>query len=208
MPTGRGAPRRAAAPTHGRRTGRRSRLAPAPTPSSSPEPAPCERAPPRDDRHPGPSPTPPHWRRGGRGEPSAVAPALNALRSARPAIRSNRDDRHHGPRSMAAAFTSKRPPTAPLALAHPDAKKRLASVTDTRRSRKSRRQRPTLPGRPRPSTIGAEGLNCWVRDGTRCFPLAKAAGNPGSGQRVECRAIERAEALIDLIWKIWIKPHG
>ena len=24
------------------------------------------------------------------------------------------------------------------------------------------------------STIGAEGLNCWVRDGTRCVPLARA----------------------------------
>src|SRR5207237_9392236 len=39
------------------------------------------------------------------------------------------------------------------------------------------RQRPTLPGPRGPSTIGAEGLNCSVRNGKRCFPLAKATGN-------------------------------
>ena len=41
--------------------------------------------------------------------------------------------------------------------------------------RKNRR-RPTLPGPCEPSTIGAEGLNCSVRNGKRCFPLAKATG--------------------------------
>jgi hypothetical protein len=41
--------------------------------------------------------------------------------------------------------------------------------------RKNRR-RPTLPGPCGPSTIGAEGLNCSVRNGKRCFPLAKATG--------------------------------
>ena len=39
-------------------------------------------------------------------------------------------------------------------------------------SRSKKRRRPTLPGRCRPSTIGAEGLNCSVRNGKRCFPLA------------------------------------
>src|SRR4051812_46020957 len=34
------------------------------------------------------------------------------------------------------------------------------------------RRRPTLPGPRRPSTIGAEGLNCSVRNGKRCLPLA------------------------------------
>src|SRR5205809_4447719 len=34
------------------------------------------------------------------------------------------------------------------------------------------RRRPTLPGGCPPSTIGAEGLNCSVRNGKRCFPLA------------------------------------
>jgi hypothetical protein len=39
------------------------------------------------------------------------------------------------------------------------------------------RRCPALPrGLPR-STIGAEGLNFRVRDGTGCFPLAVAAGN-------------------------------
>jgi hypothetical protein len=38
------------------------------------------------------------------------------------------------------------------------------------------RRRPTLPGPLGPSTIGAEGLNCSVRNGKRCFPLAKATG--------------------------------
>ena len=44
------------------------------------------------------------------------------------------------------------------------------------RSRNNRR-RPTLPGPCGPSTIGAEGLNCSVRNGKRCFPLAIATGN-------------------------------
>ena len=39
------------------------------------------------------------------------------------------------------------------------------------------RRRPTLPGPRRPSTIGAVGLNCSVRNGKRCFPHAKATGN-------------------------------
>jgi hypothetical protein len=39
------------------------------------------------------------------------------------------------------------------------------------------RRRPTLPGPCGPSTIGAEGLNCSVRNGKRCFPLAIATGN-------------------------------
>ena len=38
------------------------------------------------------------------------------------------------------------------------------------------RQRPTLPGRLQPSTIGAEGLNFCVRYGYRWFPFAIATG--------------------------------
>jgi hypothetical protein len=38
------------------------------------------------------------------------------------------------------------------------------------------RRRPTLPGPCGPSTIGAEGLNCSVRNGKRCFPLAVTTG--------------------------------
>jgi pimeloyl-ACP methyl ester carboxylesterase len=39
-------------------------------------------------------------------------------------------------------------------------------------SRIKNRRRPTLPGGCPPSTIGAEWLNCSVRNGKRCFPLA------------------------------------
>ena len=38
------------------------------------------------------------------------------------------------------------------------------------------RQRPTLPHTNACSTIGAEGLNCRVRNGNGCFPLATATG--------------------------------
>ena len=39
------------------------------------------------------------------------------------------------------------------------------------------RQRPTLPGRLQPSTIGTEGLNFCVRDGNRWNPFAITTGN-------------------------------
>ena len=51
---------------------------------------------------------------------------------------------------------------------------RSVTVRDTpRRGPHSKnRRRPTLPGGCPPSTIGAERLNCSVRNGKRCFPLA------------------------------------
>ena len=39
------------------------------------------------------------------------------------------------------------------------------------------RRRPTLPGGLPPSTIGAGGLNCRVRNGNGCCPAAMATGN-------------------------------
>ena len=39
------------------------------------------------------------------------------------------------------------------------------------------RQRPTLPGGLPPSTIGAGGLNCRVRNGNGCISAAMATGN-------------------------------
>ena len=48
------------------------------------------------------------------------------------------------------------------------------------RHEKSRR-RPTLPGGLPPSTIGAGGLNCRVRNGNGCFPAAMATGNRALG---------------------------
>jgi hypothetical protein len=47
------------------------------------------------------------------------------------------------------------------------------------------RRRPTLPGPEGPSTIGAGGLNCRVRDGTGCFPAAIC--------RLESPAVLRSE---------------
>jgi hypothetical protein len=44
------------------------------------------------------------------------------------------------------------------------------------------RQRPTLPRTCARSTIGAEGLNCRVRNGNGCFPLATATGKLGTGK--------------------------
>jgi hypothetical protein len=54
--------------------------------------------------------------------------------------------------------------------------RRAARVTINRR-------RPTLPGPCEPSTIGAERLNFSVRNGKRCFPLAKATGNSRESRR-------------------------
>src|SRR5580692_158898 len=45
------------------------------------------------------------------------------------------------------------------------------------------RRRPTLPGGLPPSTIGAGGLNCRVRNGNGCFPAAMATGNLALGGR-------------------------
>ena len=43
-------------------------------------------------------------------------------------------------------------------------------------SRYGIRQRPTLPGRLQPSTIGTEGLNFCVRYGNRCDPFVITTG--------------------------------
>ena len=45
--------------------------------------------------------------------------------------------------------------------------------------REKSRRRPTLPGNLSPSTIGAGGLNCRVRNGNGCFPTAMVTGNYG-----------------------------
>ena len=47
------------------------------------------------------------------------------------------------------------------------------------------RRRPTLPGRLRPSTIGAGGLNCRVRDGNGCDPTAMTTGNMSTEASLE-----------------------
>src|SRR5436190_160976 len=88
----------------------------------------------------------------------------------------------HAPRP-----TTPRPPAAAPTSEHPH-RRRLDRHQRTRRPGtgspvgrlvvlQKNRRRPTLPGPRRPSTIGAVGLNCSVRNGKRCFPHAKATGN-------------------------------
>jgi hypothetical protein len=59
--------------------------------------------------------------------------------------------------------------------------------------RKKVRRRPTLPGGHPPSTIGAGGLHCRVRNGNGCFPAAVATGT-SSGSQTPLRTPERARA--------------
>src|SRR3954453_19591608 len=64
----------------------------------------------------------------------------------------------------------------------------------------SNRRRPTLPGPCGPSTIGAEGLNCSVRNGKRCGPLAIAteSGETGPAPNLEnCTVEDHAEAWME-----------
>ena len=68
------------------------------------------------------------------------------------------------------------------------------------------RRRPTLPGPCGPSTIGAVGLNCSVRNGKRCFPHAKATGNL-SRPAASARTFKTAQiANATGITKISVKP--
>jgi hypothetical protein len=57
------------------------------------------------------------------------------------------------------------------------AETRRRPLQSQRPSSKKSRRRPTLPGGLPPSTIGAGGLNCRVRNGNGCFPAAMATGN-------------------------------
>jgi hypothetical protein len=122
------------------------------------------------------------WRRGDARDPAAVlirAPVvahwsrMQSHRSApcRPGDGSAR--RAHG--DVAARHEKKRRRHAPgAALRRQNAEEPpLSGGSFWRRNRR----RPTLPGPCGPSTIGAEGLNCSVRNGKRCFPLAIATGN-------------------------------
>ncbi len=73
---------------------------------------------------------------------------------------------------------------------------RTTKTPSSRSSRGSRheksRRRPTLPGGLPPSTIGAGGLNCRVRNGNGCFPAAMATGN---------RALGGPAALLGVTWR-------
>jgi hypothetical protein len=71
-------------------------------------------------------------------------------------------------------------PLGPPLTGRPECRVGMPRTTTSRPSgrlvRRNRR-RPTLPGPCEPSTIGAVGLNCSVRNGKRCFPHAIATGN-------------------------------
>ena len=62
------------------------------------------------------------------------------------------------------------------------------------------RRRPTLPGGCPPSTIGAERLNCSVRNGKRCLPLAMRHRNFARPPRWSLKTAQ------DLRVKISVKP--
>jgi hypothetical protein len=81
--------------------------------------------------------------------------------------------RQHRP---SAPPTGHQPPGATTATATPRTDDRKHHEPPRGAAREKNRRRPTLPGPCEPSTIGAERLNCSVRNGKRCFPLAKATG--------------------------------
>ena len=122
-------------------------------------------------------------RRPARARPQDRRAAERARRRARPR-RAPTQARTHGPhvecrRADAHGRSACRPARAATRAAH---ERRRAAPKGG--SFKINRRRPTLPGPCGPSTIGAEGLNCSVRNGKRCFPLAIATGNrarPPSG---------------------------
>ncbi len=92
-----------------------------------------------------------------------------------------------GPRSSRAGTGCARRPAKDASVFHEDPERvatREATVAGTTNGPQTgghsftlNRRRPTLPGPFGPSTIGAEGLNCSVRKGKRCFPLAIATGS-------------------------------
>ena len=72
------------------------------------------------------------------------------------------------------------------------------------RAAEKNRRRPTLPGGCPPSTIGAERLNCSVRNGKRCLPFAM------HHRRFARRSVE-LENCTRQVWvriKISVKPSN
>ena len=76
------------------------------------------------------------------------------------------------------------------------------------------RQRPTLPGRVQPSTIGAEGLNFCVRYGNRWDPFAIITGNCELFSTNSLRYLQQCYATISCLicqyfsLKVLDKPHS
>ena len=77
------------------------------------------------------------------------------------------------------------PPGPPAHVCRPPRTAKKPPAERGASSEKSRR-RPTLPGGYPPSTIGADRLNCRVRNGNGCISVAMATGNhapPSRGTR-------------------------
>ena len=95
--------------------------------------------------------------------------------------------RRRWPSSRAASADLRRSPPGPSASPVPQPRSPTSSLNTTQTSEEGRsttsgatlfkhvRRRPTLPRGPPRSTIGAEGLNFRVRNGTGCFPFAITA---------------------------------
>ena len=114
------------------------------------------------------------------GPPAGLRKPISAASCAEPV---RRDGRTHGDRAPLRRDSSRhcrkpcsaKPELQWLILVDEDGPPTTTGRPKAARVSKNRR-RPTLPGPCEPSTIGAEGLNCSVRNGKRCFPLAKATG--------------------------------
>lgn len=123
--------------------------------------APAEAAPPRRRRHLDPADGT------DRAPPAARLPRMRAVIRAMP-------ERFRYPNAFGTRASSTPTPT-PDATTTPDP----TTTSRSRRSGSQRHDKPAATYSPRPegpSTIGAEGLNCSVRNGKRCFPLAIATG--------------------------------
>ena len=80
-----------------------------------------------------------------------------------------------------------------------------ARLDGGRHLRKNRR-RPTLPGGLPPSTIGAGGLNCRVRNGNGCVPAAMATGSSVSLGCLRVLHSEHERSLLHVVCAI--KPSA
>jgi hypothetical protein len=96
--------------------------------------------------------------------------------SRRGSVRASRRQPSSASRRQPSSASRRQPSSGPARAAPPQRPLTTTSRPCGRLVRRNRR-RPTLPGPCEPSTIGAVGLNCSVRNGKRCFPHAIATGN-------------------------------
>jgi hypothetical protein len=117
--------------------------------------------------------------------PARAAPARAprpGFASSDPGARSRGPERPGEPssrRARSSSVTAQPPSPEPIswvdAFADAPVNALRAATSGSGPQREDVRRRPTLPRGPPRSTIGAEGLNFRVRNGTGCFPFAMAA---------------------------------